>query len=132
MINKNVAKSLVLILVAVIFLASPTFVHAKENGAQYRYYDTGEVHIKMNFKNGELDGFYTEYDRRGEVIEQRLYDDGALVGNKNKDLEFYKEIIENLGPFRFIATFWFWLIVVAVGVIIWRVFVKIAFFDRPI
>jgi len=50
------------------------------NGEYTEFYDSGEIHSLMYFKNGLIVGKMYEYDKLGKLIEIRAYSEGEFDG----------------------------------------------------
>ena len=56
------------------------------------YFDTGDVNVVGNYKDGKLDGEYIYYDKDGKIYWEGIYKDDVLVNETS--------YIGSKGPFR--------------------------------
>ncbi|MFA5088302.1 MAG: hypothetical protein WC552_04635 [Candidatus Omnitrophota bacterium] len=99
---------------------------ARKDGLHRQYYPTGELQYELNYKDGKLDGPGREYGKDGKIIREYSFRADEIVDEKmlNQD---WKE----LGPLRIFFTLPFWIVVLVIGGLVWLIFVKIAFHERP-
>jgi antitoxin component YwqK of YwqJK toxin-antitoxin module len=63
----------------------------RENGVSYRYYSSGRLKFKVNFKNGKYDGLYEYYSSEGELLYKAIYENGiekeVIIGTLYDEIE---------------------------------------------
>lgn len=55
------------------------FGGGEKEGLWESFYEDGQLKIKANFKKGNLDGGYEEYDKDGKLIEKKTYRNGEEI-----------------------------------------------------
>ena len=121
---KNIS---IVLLLGVAFLLTPVSVQAaKKDGIHLTHYDTGEVRYKSTYKDGKLNGLTLEYAKDGTKITKYVFKDDKAV----------RKIVltdtRNYGPFAFLVSFKFWLILGVSLALIWLLFAKTMFSKRPL
>jgi antitoxin component YwqK of YwqJK toxin-antitoxin module len=79
-----------------------------KQGVWKDFYPNGRVRTERTFKDDQLNGYYKEYDNRGNITLTMLYENGAIVKSKVEeapDIEIENKYDENgrliyKGPFR--------------------------------
>lgn len=78
------------------FMIDREFINQTDNkglkqGVWREYFDNDNIRTEENFKNGELNGYYREYNQSGKMIVSRFYENGKLV-ETNSDEEIIAEV----------------------------------------
>jgi antitoxin component YwqK of YwqJK toxin-antitoxin module len=55
------------------------FTNGKENGRCIRYFECGAKKMNANYRTGQLDGLYEEWDQNGITIARNTYYNGRLI-----------------------------------------------------
>jgi len=79
-----------------------------KQGVWKEFYPDGKIHFEKNYKNDQLNGYFKEYDRNGNLKFVIRYEDGKVVNekpNESENLEIRNEYDNNgnlifSGPFR--------------------------------
>jgi uncharacterized protein len=72
------------------FLIDREFINQADNkgikqGVWRDYFDNDNIKTEENYKNGELNGFYREYDQSGKMLVSRFYENGKLIENASEE-----------------------------------------------
>jgi antitoxin component YwqK of YwqJK toxin-antitoxin module len=61
------------------------------------FFEDGSVKKETNFRDGEIDGYIKEYDRKGNIIKTEKYFGGKKIEHPKelRDIKFYKEYYSN-------------------------------------
>lgn len=69
-----------------------------QNGLYRKFYESGDLHIVVNFKNGKMDGDLITYWGEGQLKRKDKYENGNFISGKilntnGRELEYYPFII---------------------------------------
>ncbi|MFA6126384.1 MAG: hypothetical protein WC699_03680 [Bacteroidales bacterium] len=56
-----------------------------KQGGWREYFDNDNIRTEENYKNGELNGYYREYNQAGKMMVSNFYENGKLVENNSTD-----------------------------------------------
>ncbi len=56
-----------------------TDAYGRKQGTYKTFYENGQLKKEENYLDGQLNGYYREYDREGELIQAMRYEGGAIV-----------------------------------------------------
>lgn len=56
-----------------------TYKYGVPHGPQYRYHKNGNIYHEYTYINGKLDGFYRVFNKKGKIMEERLYSCDCII-----------------------------------------------------
>ncbi|OGX05971.1 MAG: hypothetical protein A2Z88_02775 [Omnitrophica WOR_2 bacterium GWA2_47_8] len=89
------------------------------DGTHKTYYDTGEKQYESHYKDGELQGLTTEYEKNGTVKAKYQFEHDVLISKQEKEPK------RDMGRMTFLVRPWFWLGLLALGGGFWFFFTKV-------
>ena len=60
-------------------MKSNNYIHGIQNGICIHWHENGRKKIDCFFKNGEINGKFTEWDSSGEIIQEYKYNRGVVT-----------------------------------------------------